>query len=140
MSLENFHSLNNEPIDNSIVKRDFLKIYQQQGAQLNDPNQNIEYIYDANNNYHPIGNLYREFDISVRDPTVGYNKNAETRLFKNGFVFCSTEATIATTGVMEIEHVKSLGQVSTIMRSLTSQKDDPFFTSIILTIQMKIHQ
>ena len=37
MSLEDFQLIDNEPIDNSIIKRDYLKIYHQQGALLNDP-------------------------------------------------------------------------------------------------------
>ena len=35
MSLEDFQLLDNEPFDNSIKNRDCLKIYHQQGAQLN---------------------------------------------------------------------------------------------------------
>ena len=42
MILEDFQLLVNEPIDNSIFKRVFIKVYQQQGAQLNDPDQKIE--------------------------------------------------------------------------------------------------
>ena len=45
MSLEDFQLLDNEAIDNSIIKRDFLKVYHQQGAQLNDPDQNFEFIF-----------------------------------------------------------------------------------------------
>ena len=32
MSLEDFQLLDNEPFDNSIIKRDFTIIYHQQGA------------------------------------------------------------------------------------------------------------
>ena len=35
MSLEDFQWLDNEPLDNSIIKRDFTKIYHRQGDQLN---------------------------------------------------------------------------------------------------------
>ena len=66
MSLEDFQLLNNEPLDNSIVKRDLPKVYQQQGAQLNQSDQNIEFIFGENNNYHQKGNAYVEFDITVR--------------------------------------------------------------------------
>ena len=45
MSLENFQFLDNKPLDNIIVKRDFLKIYHQRGAQSNDPNQHIEFFW-----------------------------------------------------------------------------------------------
>ena len=52
MSLEDFQLLDNEPFDNSIIKRGFTKNYQQQGAQLNQPDQNIEFIFGENNNNH----------------------------------------------------------------------------------------
>ena len=66
MSLEDFHLLDNEPIDNSIKKRDFSKVYHHQGAQLNQSDQNVEFIFGESNNYHQIGNAYLDFDITVR--------------------------------------------------------------------------
>ena len=69
MSLEDFQLFDNEPIDNFINKRDYTKIYHQQGAQLNDPDQNMEFIFGEKNNYHQIGNSYLQFDITVQDPT-----------------------------------------------------------------------
>ena len=65
MSLEDFQLLDKEPFENSIVKRDFLKVYHQQGENLNDPDQNIEFIFGENNNYHQIRNAYLEFVITV---------------------------------------------------------------------------
>ena len=124
MSLEDFQLIDNEPIDNSIIKRDFIKLYHQQGAQLNDPDQNIEFIFGENNNYHQIGNSYLQFDITVQDPAAGFNANAELRLVNNAFAHCFKEGVIQTTGGMEIENIKFLGQVSTIMRSLTSKDGD----------------
>ena len=55
MSLEDFQLLDNEPLDNSIRKRGYLKVYHQQGAQLNQSDQNVEFTFDENNNYHQIG-------------------------------------------------------------------------------------
>ena len=66
MSLEDFELLNNESIDNSIIKRDFTKNYHQQGAQLNQSDQNIDFTFGESNNYHQIGNGFSEFDITVR--------------------------------------------------------------------------
>ena len=66
MSLEDFQLLDNEPFDNSIIKRDFLKVYHQQGVQLSDADQNIEFIFGENNSFHQIGNAYLEFDITAR--------------------------------------------------------------------------
>ena len=124
MSLEDFQLIDNEPIDNSIIKRDFIKVYHQQGAQLNDPDHNIEFIFGENNNFHQIGNSYLQFDITVQDPTAGFNANAEIRLVNNAFAYCFKEGVIQTTGGMELENIKFLGQVSTIMRCLTSKDGD----------------
>ena len=66
MRLEDFQLLDNEPIDNNIIKKDFLKVYHEQGAQLNQTDQNIEFIFEENNNYHQIDNAYLEFEITVR--------------------------------------------------------------------------
>ena len=60
MSYEDFELVDNMQIDNSIVKRDFTKVYHQQGANLNDANQSIEFLFGENNNYHQIGNAYLE--------------------------------------------------------------------------------
>ena len=56
MSLEGFQFFYNEVFDNSILKRDFMKVYHQEGAQLNDPDQNIKFMFGENNSYHQIGN------------------------------------------------------------------------------------
>ena len=66
MSIEDFQFLDNEPFDNSITKRDFTKIYHQQGAQLDQSDYNIEFFFGENNNYHQIGNGYLEFNSTVR--------------------------------------------------------------------------
>ena len=87
MSLEDFQLLDNESFDNSIKKRDFLKIYYQQGAQLNDPDQNVEFIFGENNNFHQIGNGFLEFDITVRNPAAIFVDDTPIRLTNNGFAF-----------------------------------------------------
>ena len=56
MSIENFEILNNEPIDSSIMKKDFSKTYHQQGATLNDLDQNSQFVFLEFNIYHQIGN------------------------------------------------------------------------------------
>ena len=76
MSSEDFQLLDNEPFDNGIIKRDFLKVYHQQGAQLNQPEQHIEFIFGENNNYHQIANAYLEYDITVRNPTAVFDNNS----------------------------------------------------------------
>ena len=44
MSLKDFQLIDNIKIDNSIKKRNFTKTYHQQGAQLNNPDQTIDFI------------------------------------------------------------------------------------------------
>ena len=41
MSFEDFKLLDNEPFDNSIIRRDFLKPYHHQGGQLNQSDQKL---------------------------------------------------------------------------------------------------
>ena len=124
MSLEVFQLLDYEPIDNSIIKRDYTKLCHQQGANLNDSNQNVEFILGENNNYHQTGNAYLEFDITVRNTAGNFTNASAIRLVKNAFAYCFNEATLATTGGMEIEHNKYVGQVSTIRRLLTFKDGD----------------
>ena len=45
MSLDDFQLLDNEPLDNSFNKRDFTKLYHRQADQLNQSDQNIEFIF-----------------------------------------------------------------------------------------------
>ena len=125
MSSENFEVLDNEPNDTSTIRRDFLKLYYQQGAQLNLSDQNIEFIFSENNNYHQIGNSYLEFDITVRkiDNTVFYCDDP-IRLVKNLFAFCLKEARSSTTIGTDIEHNKFCGQVSTIMKVILNKDGD----------------
>ena len=111
MNLVDFQIVDNEPLDKSIIEGEFLEIYYQQGAQLNDQLQKIEFISVKNNNHHRVGNSYLEFNISVRHPTAGSNINTEMRLVNIGVAFCFDQVTISSTGGMQIEHDIMLGQV-----------------------------
>ena len=129
MSFENFQLLDNEPIDNSIVKRDYTKVYHQSGANLNNSNQSVEIIFGESNNYHQIGNAYLEFDLTIRkvaaapaDPS--FANADQIRLINNAFACCFTQATLSTTGGMDLDNNKYGGQISTIMRLLTSKDND----------------
>ena len=125
MSLEDFLLLDTEPFDNSIIKRDFTKIYHQQGAQLNTSDQNIEFIFGENDNYHQIGKGYLEFNITVRKhDTTNFHVEDPIRLVNNGYAFCFKEARLSTTIGSDIEHNKFCGQVSTIMKVISNKDDD----------------
>ena len=125
MSLEDFQLLDNEPLDNSIIKRDFTKIYHRQGDQLNQSDQNIEFIFGENNNYHQIGNGYLEFNITVRkNDDTNFHFDDPVRVVNNGFAFCFKEARLSTTIGSDIEINKFCGQVSTIMRAISNKDGD----------------
>ena len=90
MSLDDFQLLDNEPLDNRIIKREFTKIYQQQGAQLNQSDQNVEFIFGENSNFYQIGNGSLEFDITVRkNDGTNFNNNDAIRLVKTELHFVS---------------------------------------------------
>ena len=125
MSLVDFQLIDNEPFVNSIIKRDFTKIYHQQGAQLNTSDQNIEFIFGENNNHHQIGNGYLEFNITVRkNNTTNFHVEYPIRLVNNGYAFCFKEARLSATIGSDIEHNKFCGQMSTIMKVISNKDDD----------------
>ena len=125
MSLEDFQILDNERIDNSIIKRDFTKIYHRQGDQLNQSDQNIEFIFGENNNYHQIGNAYLEFSFTVRkNDTTNFHDDDPIRLVNNAFAYCIKEARLSTSIGGDIEINKFFGQVSTIMRAISNKNGD----------------
>ena len=125
MSLEDFQLLDNEPFDNSIIKRDFTKVYHQHGAQLNQSDQNIEFMFGENNKYHQIGNGYLKFNITVRkNDTTNFHIEDPIRLVNNGYAFCFKEARLSTTIGSDIEHNKFCGQVSTVMKVISNKDDD----------------
>ena len=125
MSLEDFQLLDNEPLDNSIIKRDFTKIYHRQSDQLNQPDQNIEFNFVENNKYHPIGNAYLEFNITVRkNDDTNFRHDDPVRLVNNWFAFCFKEGRLSTTIGSDFEINKFSGQVSTIMRVISNEDGD----------------
>ena len=124
MSLDDFQLLDKEPIDKSILKRDSSIVYLQQGAQLNQSDQNIEFIFDENNIYQQIGNGCLEFDITVRkNDTTNFHYHDPVRLV-NVFAFCFKEACLSTTIGSDIEYNKFCGQVSTIMKVISNKDVD----------------
>ena len=125
MSLEDFQLLDNEPLDNSIIKRVFTKLYHRQGDQLDQSDHNIEFIFGENNNYHQIGNAYLDFNITVRKKdTTNFHNDDPVRLVNNGFAYCFKEARLTTSIGGDIEINKFCGQVSTIMRAISNKDGD----------------
>ena len=90
-----------------------------------DSDQNVELIFGENNNYHQIGNSYLEFDITVhREDNANFTNNSHIRLTNNAFAYVFKEGRLATTASGDLEHNKFVGQVSTIMRIITSKDND----------------
>ena len=128
LSLEDFQFLDNEPLDNIIIERGYTKVYHRQRNQLNQSDQNIEFIFGENNNYHQIGNAYLEINITVRkndDKNLHYDD--PVRLVNNGFAFCFKEARLSTTIGSDIKITKFCGQLSTNM-GVISNKDVDFLS------------
>ena len=97
MNLDDFQLIDKEIIDKSIMRRDFLKSYHQQAANLNDSDQNTDYIFGESNNYHQIGNAYLHYEITIeKDVAAAANrvlvKGDTITLVNNPFAYCFKEA------------------------------------------------
>ena len=58
-----------------IIKREFLKNYHQQAANLNDSDQNIDFVFGEIDNYHQIGNAYLQYELTIeKDVAVAANR------------------------------------------------------------------
>ena len=66
MSAEDFQLKNIEIFDDSIIKRDFIKIYHQSGANVDAENSQIKFCFGENHNFIEVGKGYLEFDIRIR--------------------------------------------------------------------------
>ena len=106
-----------------------MKIYYQQAANLNDSDQNIEFTFGENYNYHQIGNAYLQYEMTIeKDVAIAadgvFVDGNVISLVNNAFAYCFKEARLSKTGSGDIEHNKYVGQISTIMRALTSKDGD----------------
>ena len=124
LKFENFELLDNELIKISVIERDF----HQKGANLNNPDQKIEFIPGEISNYHQIEIAYLQIDITVLkadgtnfkiicDPAT----NELNRLVNNGFSYCFKEGRLGKTCISDLEHNKYVGNISTIMTVLPSR-------------------
>ena len=133
MSAEDFQLIDDSKIDDSIIKRDFIKIYHQSGANVDAENSQIKFYFGENHNFIQVGNGYLEFDIRVRRAdgnafAIGIAPGADIfRLVNNAFAYIIHDARISSAAGVEIEQNKYVGPVSTIMR-LVTQKDGDLST------------
>ena len=129
MSVEDFQLIDDSKIDDSIIKRDFIKIYHQSGANVDAENSQIKFYFGENHNYIQVGNGYLEFDIRIRrddgNPfTIVAPGNDIIRLVNNAFAYTIHDARISTSAGVEIEQNKYVGPISTIMRLVTEKDGD----------------
>ena len=127
MSAEDFQLIDDEKIDDSIIKRDFIKHYHQSGANVDAENSQIKFYFGENHSFIQVGNSYLEFDIRVRRVngnafTIVAPGNDINRLVNNAFAYTIHDARISSSAGVEIEQNKYVGPISTIMR-LVTQKD-----------------
>ena len=128
MSAEDFQLIDDEKIDDSIIKRDFIKIYHQSGANVNSANLQIKFHFGENHNFNQLGNGFLEFDIRVRlDNDINFGDANVLRLINNALAYVIHEAGLSTASGVEIERNKFCGPISTIMR-LVTQKDGDLST------------
>ena len=133
MSVEDIQLIDNEKIDDSIIKRDFKKIYHQSGANVDAENSQIKFYFGENHNFFQVGSGYLEFDIRVRRANgnpfnIGLAPAGDTvRLVNNAFGYTFDDARISTSAGVEIEQNIYVGPISNIMR-LVTQKDGDLST------------
>ena len=56
MSAVDFQLEDDEKIDGSVIKRDFIKIYHQSGADVNSANSIIKFYFGENHRLIQVGN------------------------------------------------------------------------------------
>ena len=100
MSAEDFQLIDTETIDDSIIKRDFVKIYHQSGATVDAENSQIKFYFGENQNFNQVANGYLEFDIIVRradgNPFIIVAPgNDIIRLVNNAFAYTIHDARIS---------------------------------------------
>ena len=128
MSAEDFQLIDDSKMDDSIIKRDFVKIYHKSGANVDAENSQIKFYFGENHNFIQVGNGYLEIDIRVRRANgnafaIGLAPGGDIiRLVNNAFAYTIHDARISSSAGVEIEQNKYVGPISTIMR-LVTQKD-----------------
>ena len=104
-----------------LSKRGSVKVFYQQGGNLNNPDQNSEFIFGENENYQQIGNSYLQYDITVRKSDSTCFNDAPIKVVKNALAFTFKEARLSSTGGSDLEDNKFVGQISTLMRFIASK-------------------
>ena len=95
-----------------------MKIYHQQAVNLDNSDQNNDFIFGEKITYHQITNAYLQYGTTVEEDA----SNPTDRKFidgdaigpvKNAFAGYFKETGLAITRGQDLEHNKNIGQVST---------------------------
>ena len=114
MSAEDFQLIDDEKIDDSIITRDFIKIYHQSGANADAENSQFKFYLGENHNFTQVGNSYLEFHIRVRRAdrnafAIVAPGNDIIRLVNNAFAYTNHDARISSSSGAEIEQKNMSG-------------------------------
>ena len=107
ISAENVQLMDDAKVNNSIIKKAFIRIYQH-GAQVDDENQRM-FFFGECLNYMQVGKGYLDFEIKVikADNTIltvaDDNTNDVIRLVDNAFASTMQGTPISTSAGTEIE-------------------------------------
>ena len=112
------------------MRRVYIRLYQQQGAHLNDPDHTIEFVLREKNKFDQTGNGYLQYDITARKdallavpgnrpnpPDSNFVEGDEIRPVYSASTYTVKRAGIATTGGSDRDHNKVFGTNSTILRA-----------------------
>ena len=129
MSAEDFQIRDIEKIDDSIIKRDFIKIHRQSGANVEAKNSQNKFFFGENHTLIQVGNGYLEFDIRVRRAdgypfTIVAPGNDVIRLVDKAFAYTIHGGRISTSAGVDIEQNKYVGPISNNMRLVTQKGGD----------------
>ena len=131
MSAEDFNLVNDDKIDNSDIKKDFVKFCHQHAAQIKDENQSNNFFSREKMNFIPVGNAFLVFKIKVRkaDNTIfvvsgDVNTKEVIRFVNNALAFTIHDARNSTSSGGELQQNKFCRSFSTIVRLLTQREGD----------------
>ena len=125
MSAVDFQILDDEKIDDSITKRDFIKVYHQWGAKVNSENSNFKFFFGENHKFIQVGNGYLEIALKKRkSDKTNFADGDVVRLVNDAFAYTIHDAKFSTSSGVEIEQYKFVGPISIILRLLAKKGGD----------------
>ena len=110
MSAVYFQPVDDEKLDDSRTKRDFIKHYYQYGGDVSNKKSNIKFYFGENRIFIQVGNGYLEFDIKIRKAdNTNFAYGDVIRLAKNSFAYTIHDARIHHHQESKLNKIKSSG-------------------------------